>query len=264
MPLTLFQAEVCKLLSQNRTPDSHLAGGAALHFEPNSIRYSMDLDYLHDSERRVAEAFAADKTLLELKGYSCQIEMNQPGYLRCLIGKGSEFTKVEWARDSEWRFMPVKTHPDIGYVLDPIDLTINKVLALAGRDEARDFLDVLHTHKTILPLGAQIWAGCGKDPGLSPHSLLELLKRRGKYRDEDFLRLHLNVSINLRDLKKEWLVALDEAKVFIDHAPANEVGCLYYSVTDKKFMQPRIVHNEDQLICHFGKPGGVLPKPSSS
>jgi hypothetical protein len=31
MPLTPFQSEVAKLLAQNRTEDSHLAGGAAIY-----------------------------------------------------------------------------------------------------------------------------------------------------------------------------------------------------------------------------------------
>ena len=45
MPLTPIQKKIACLLSQNRSPESHLAGGAALHFEPNSMRYSKDLDY---------------------------------------------------------------------------------------------------------------------------------------------------------------------------------------------------------------------------
>lgn len=44
MPLTNFQAAIARLLSTNRSPDSYLAGGAALHIEPNSTRYSNDLD----------------------------------------------------------------------------------------------------------------------------------------------------------------------------------------------------------------------------
>ena len=59
MPLTSFQSQVARLLAANRTPDSHLAGGAALHFAPNSIRYSNDLDYFQDSVERVATAFSA-------------------------------------------------------------------------------------------------------------------------------------------------------------------------------------------------------------
>ena len=66
MPLTSYQATVAKLLASQRTPDSYLAGGAALHIEPTSTRYSNDLDYFHDSVERVASAFADDRDLLDL------------------------------------------------------------------------------------------------------------------------------------------------------------------------------------------------------
>ncbi|MEZ4270033.1 MAG: hypothetical protein R3C68_00900 [Myxococcota bacterium] len=52
MPLTAFQSELARLLAIHRTPDSYLAGGAALHLEPNTARYSNDLDYFHDSAQK--------------------------------------------------------------------------------------------------------------------------------------------------------------------------------------------------------------------
>jgi len=57
-----------------------------------------------------------------------------------------------------------------------------RVLALAGRDEPRDVLDTLHLHRLVLAPGALCWAACGKDPGFTPLSLLELLRRRGRVR----------------------------------------------------------------------------------
>ena len=56
MPLTSYQASLARLLSENRTVDSYLAGGAAILIDPNTVRFSRDLDYFHDSEARVAEA----------------------------------------------------------------------------------------------------------------------------------------------------------------------------------------------------------------
>lgn len=40
MPLTPFQAGLLAILAPARTPDSYLAGGTALHLEPNSLRFS--------------------------------------------------------------------------------------------------------------------------------------------------------------------------------------------------------------------------------
>ena len=134
MPLTTFQSNISQLLAPNRSPDSYLAGGAALHLAPNSKRYSNDLDYFHDSEERVAQAFADDSTALTDAGYRVEMEMNQPGYIRAIVSKGKQRTKIEWAHDSAWRFMPPVKDKLIGYRLDPVDIAINQVLSLAWRD----------------------------------------------------------------------------------------------------------------------------------
>ena len=241
----------------NRTFDSYLAGGAAILIEPNTTRFSRDLDYFHDSEARVAEAFAADRRLLEKERYSIDVDLNQPGFVRAIVRQGGDATKVEWARDSAWRFMPTVRDERVGFVLHPVDLAVNKTLALAGRDEPRDVLDVLHLHRRVLGLGALCWAACGKDPGFTPLSLLELLRRRGRVREEDLARLDLAVPIDLQSLKREWLEALDSVGDFVTSRPPEEIGCLYYSASRHDFVDPGEVGDS---VPHFGCPGGVLPR----
>ena len=257
MPMTDYQAALARLLSGNRTFDSYLAGGAAILIEPNTTRFSRDLDYFHDSEARVAEAFAADRRLLEASGYSMTVDLNQPGYVRAIVRKGGDSTKVEWARDSAWRFMPTVRDERVGFVLHPADLAVNKVLALAGRDEPRDVLDALHLHERVLALGALCWAACGKDPGFTPLSLLELLRRRGRIGPEDLARLDLAVPLDLAATKRTWLAALDSVEPFVASRPAGEVGCLYYSRARRAFVDPR---EAADAVPHFGRPGGVLPR----
>lgn len=257
MPLTEHQAALARLLSRNRTFDSYLAGGAAILIEPNTTRFSRDLDYFHDSEARVAEAFEADRSLLEENGYDLEVSLNQPGYVRAVVRRDGLDTKVEWARDSSWRFMPTVREPEVGFVLHPVDLAVNKVLALAGRDEARDVLDTLHFHDTLLALGVLCWAACGKDPGYSPYSLLELLRRRGRLGEADLPRLALARPIDLRATKRKWLEALDTVEPFADSRPGDELGCLYYSASQKAFVDPR---ESADAVPHFGRPGGVLPR----
>ena len=261
VPLTDFQASLARLLSANRSFDSYLAGGAAILIEPNTTRFSRDLDYFHDSEARVAEAFAADRRLLEASGYSLNVELNQPGYIRAIVCKGGDATKVEWARDSAWRFMPTVRDDRVGFVLHPVDLAVNKVLALAGRDEPRDVLDALYLHTSVLGFGALCWAACGKDPGFSPLSLLELLRRRGRIRAEDLARLDLAEPIDLHTVKSAWLDALDSVEPFVASRPPKEIGCLYYSASKRTFLDPREVKD---AVPHFGRPGGVLPRIADS
>jgi hypothetical protein len=227
-----------------------------LHIEPNSKRYSNDLDYFHDSEERVASAFAVDRVALERAGYSVEVSMNQPGFIRAIVRKGPDATKVDWAHDSAWRFLPPIKHETSGYQLHEIDLAINKVLALAGRDEARDFLDVIDAHERILPLGALCWAASGKDPGFTPLFLLDLLRRKGRYHAEDFERLMLAAKPDLNALKLKWLAALDDADAFIRSRPEGEMGCLYYSSQGKCF----VGQVDKTSKPHYGRPGGVLPR----
>ena len=257
MPLTDHQARLARLLAKNRTSDSYLAGGAAILIEPNTARFSRDLDYFHDSELRVAEAFAADRKLLEDNGYTLDIDLNQPGYIRAVVDGGGQATKIEWAHDSSWRYMPTIYNERFGFVLHPVDLAVNKVLALAGRDEARDVVDTLHFHRTLLGLGPLCWAACGKDPGYSPLSLLELLRRRGRIHPEDLGRLALAQPIDLQEIKRDWLAALDSVEPFVVSRPPEEIGCLYYSPAQQAFVDPG---DASDAVPHFGRPGGVVPR----
>jgi hypothetical protein len=262
MPLTEFQRRLLGDLAATPNDERYLAGGAAMHFAPNSIRYSDDLDFFHDSEARVAAAFAADRDRLEQLGYAVQVELSLPGFVRAVVTREPEATRIDWAHDSAWRFMPLVHDPLGGLLLHPVDLASNKVLALAGRDEPRDFVDILFVHERVLPLAALCWAAPGKDPGFTPLSLLELLKRRGKYHPEDFARLQLVAPFDLVRAKREWLDALAAAESFIAARPAGELGCLYYSSATGQFVLPApgVELAAAGIFPHFGVPGGVLPR----
>jgi hypothetical protein len=266
VPLTDFQSTLLAELAAPPNDDRYLAGGAAMHFAPNSVRYSDDLDFFHDSEARVAKAFAADRERLARAGYRVDAEQSLPGFVRAVVGKGEDATRVDWAHDSAWRFMPLVREPRGGLLLHPVDLAINKVLAVAGRDEPRDFVDILFVHDRVLPLAALCWAAVGKDPGFTPLSLLELLKRRGRYRPDDFTRLRLAEPFDVRDAKQIWLVALSEAEAFVRQRPPDESGCLYYSVSGKDFVMPRGDASlaAQGIELHFGAPRGVLPRMADS
>ena len=178
-----------------------------------------------------------------------------------IVRKEEHAAKVDWARDSDWRFMPTVRDDRVGFVLHPADLAVNKVLALAGRDEARDVLDTLYLHRQVLVLGALCWAACGKDPGFTPLSLLELLRRRGRIRAQDLERLDLAESVDLPSIKNSWLEALDSVEPFVASRPSEEIGCLYYSASQREFVDPREVTD---AVPHFGRPGGVLPRVTDS
>jgi hypothetical protein len=262
VPLTDFQRALLAELAKVPTDARYLAGGAALHFAPNTARYSDDLDFFHDSEVRVAEAFAADRAQLTAADYSVDVELSQPGLVRAIVRRGDSATRVDWAHNSAWRFLPLVHDTLGGWLLHPMDLAINKLLALAGRDEARDFVDILYVHREVLPLGGLVWAATGKDPGFSPLSLLELLKRRGRHRPEEVARLHLAQPFDLAVAKEAWRAALDAADQFVRTRPSTELGCLYYAPGERRFALPDadVALDAQGLVPHYGALGGVIPQ----
>lgn len=265
VPLTDLQRAILSLIGASRTPDSYVAGGTALHFTPESTRYSHDLDLFHDAEERVAEAFEADRSTLEEGGFAVNPVLSQPGFIRAVVAHDGRATQIDWAHDSSWRFMPVVEDPLGGYLLHPVDIATNKALALAGRDEPRDFVDILYVIDTIMPLGALVWAAVAKDPGYNPRSLLEQLRRRGKVRPEEVARLDLRVPFDVEEARNRWRGALERAEEFVMSRPPDEVGCLYYDPAGERFVEPDSARplEEQGLVIHYGRPGGVLPRPST-
>jgi hypothetical protein len=256
MPLTDIQMNVLATLAENPTEQRHLAGAAAIHMAPGSSRISHDLDLFHDSERAVGETFAVDRELLHNRGFSVTVLLSQPGFIRTQVADGVDSVLVEWAWDSAWRFMPPVPIERVGMVLHPVDLAINKVLALAGRNEPRDFLDTLYLDAHVLPLGALIWAAAGKDPGWNPGMLHQWLLRRGSIRADELKRLDLSTPANPATLREQWRAALAAADAFIQSRPPEESGCLYIHPESGKFFAPQPV---DQPVLHRPSIGGVLP-----
>ncbi len=257
MPLTPIQIEVLGLLASNRSPESHLAGATGILMAADSPRRSQDIDLFHDAEEEVARAFTADRTCLEKKGFGVSIQLSQPGFIRAEVGRtGGPAVRVDWAHDSLWRFLPPVRLEGIGFVLHPVDLAINKVLALAGRNEPRDFVDILYLTERILPLGALAWAAAGKDPGLNPIMLLDLLARRGRFQQRELDRLDLTRPLSIHEASAHYRDALQQGRDWIDTRPPEEAGCLYRRPDSALFFAP---HRSELCVVHRGAPGGVLP-----
>jgi hypothetical protein len=105
------------------------------------------------------------------------------GFFRAVITSTATATnlKIEWAVESSFRFFPLIKDEKLGYRLHNADLATNKILALAGRQTARDFLDSLYLHQTYLSLGALAWVASGKDPGFTPELIINEAKRESRY-----------------------------------------------------------------------------------
>jgi len=154
MPISEIQAAVLRQIAANRSPESYLAGATVIHRDADTPRYSQDLDFFHDLADSIAQSADRDAATLREAGYDVRWLMRAPTFHRAVVTVGRQQLKIEWAQDSAFRFFPVQKDERFGYRLHDADAAVNKVLALAGRDEIRDFVDVLHLHRNYLSLGA--------------------------------------------------------------------------------------------------------------
>jgi hypothetical protein len=262
VPLTAFHKEVAHVLAAHRNPESHVAGGAVINRSDDSIRYSDDLDFFHDVAESVSVCAMKDIQTLRDRAYSVDLLLSQPGHYRATVSRGDNSVRLDWTTDSAFRFFPVEEDKDFGYCLHRADLATNKVLALAGREEIRDFLDIIYLDSSYLDLGAIVWAACGKDPGYTPSLLLDLTNRHVRFHERDLAAENLNRPIDLRDLKKQWIAGRERAEDLIAKLPGEELGCLYLDHENKPVMPDPSDPSFPLLRRHFGSVRGAWPKIS--
>jgi len=259
MPISEFQAEVLRRIAANRSPDSYLAGATVLHRDEKSPRFSQDLDFFHDVGDSVVRSAEKDAEVLAAAGCEMDWLLRTPTFYRALVTQGDRKLRLEWAHDSAFRFFPIQEDPQVGFRLHAADAATNKVLALAGRSEVRDFVDVIHLHETYLSLGALAWAACGKDPGFTPDFLLEQVARHSAYTQADLDRLDLRKPLDCGTLKRKWLAMLDDSRRLVEALPANEIGCLYLT-KDQIPISPHPSSDEFAgLTRHRGSVRGAWP-----
>lgn len=259
MPITEFQRTVLLLLKEHRNPNSYVAGGVAILRSAASTRHSNDIDFFHDTDEAIIIGAKADRELLREHGYEVRTIIEQPGFIRAVISKVRESLKLEWVRDTAFRFFPTIEDFDLGYRLHDIDLAVNKCLALANRHEVRDILDLMQLHKTTLSISGACWAACGKDPGFTPQLLLDLIRRHSIIRPEQLASESLTAPISPTELKSEWWALLEEATHNLEAFLAADLGCLYLDSTGEPVHFP-MPQDTAKYRRHFGSPGGSWPR----
>ncbi len=247
VPLSSLQREILLLLAAHRDPESYIAGSTYL--TRRGSRYSDDIDIFHDREERVARAAEEDVATLQAAAMGVRWERREAAFYQALISKDGESAKLEWAQDSDFRFYPIIRDPEFGYVLHPIDLATNKIMAAAGRREPRDVVDLVAIHDEILPLGAVAWAAVGKALGFTPEGLINEVRRLAHYTEADFRRVASKPPVDAIEIMRRLRQALEEADAFVRRMPTGKVGLLF--LRDGKAVQP----DPDQLDAYTTHPG---------
>ena len=258
MPLSKIQTEILRVIAEQRDPESYVAGATPLNV--SAARFSSDVDLFHDREEQVAAAAERDSEALRAAGYKITWLRREPAIQTAEITKGGDSTRLEWAADSDYRFFPAMKDEIFGFVLHPVDLALNKVMAAAGRREVRDIVDLALIDETILPLGALVWAAVEKSPGFNPEGLIAAIRRNLHHPKAEWDSLEAGEPIDPKLVVDRVRAALDRAEKFVAQMPTEKMGLLFLHAGE--VVQPDPKRLED-YVTHAGYRGGQWPSDPS-
>jgi hypothetical protein len=266
MPLTDYQRRVCRLLAAERVSrgERYIAGGAALNEMLAAPRVSHDVDLFHDTAEAVLVSWETDRQTLMRAGHDVRTLRQFPAFVEAEVRMGADGVILQWVQDSAFRFFPLVEHPDFGLALHPFDLATNKILALVGRAEVRDWVDIVHCHGSLQPFGYLVWAASGKDPGLSPAFILEQAARSAHYSKPDLATLAFEGHMpDIEELGKTWRLMLREADAIAAQLPEDRVGTCILTRSGELFRGPcdalQQAAANDILVFHEGSIRGAWP-----
>jgi hypothetical protein len=269
MAVTEFQRAICRLIARQRVEsgESYVAGAVALNTLTGATRISRDIDLFHDTAQAVAASWKADRDLLESHGYQIHNQRERDAFVEAEVSREGQSVIMQWAADSAFRFFPLAQHEDFGLTLHPFDLATNKVLALVGRLEARDWVDVINCHERIQRLGYLAWAASGKDPGFSPGAILEQAGRSARYSTVELAALSFaGPTPDAAELSQRWHAMLDEARGLVKLLPPPEIGSCVLDQSGNLFMgdteQLSAALSAHTVRFHEGRIHGALPRLS--
>lgn len=260
MPIGDFEREVLRLLAANRNPDSFVGGGTVINQPSTAPRSSEDIDVFHDTQESLRQSMEADLRSLRGAGYQADVVAVTVSFARASVARGGRQTKIEWVNDSPFRFFPIEPDHELGWRLNFWDAATNKVLAVAGRTAARDYVDLLYLHERHLSFGSLVWAAAAKDPGLTPELIVQLARRNSKYRLEDFDGVRTSQPVDLRAMKAAFLQAADAAEELFIRLPVEELGCFYLDAKGHPIEPNPSDDRFPELQRHFGSVKGAWPR----
>ncbi|MBQ6248380.1 MAG: nucleotidyl transferase AbiEii/AbiGii toxin family protein [Kiritimatiellae bacterium] len=266
MAATEFQASILKRVARSRLDggQSYVAGGLALNVALGTPRLSHDIDIFNDTVEAVASAFTRDTAILRDAGYEVIPKRQYDNFREAVVLQGENFTTIQWAYDSAYRFFPLVEDPLLGLVLHPFDLATNKVLALIGRREPRDFVDVLNSHDVMQPLPYLAWAACGKDPGFNPAFLIDFAARTRYNQVELDQEVDTLGHLDAAALMRKWHEMIWAARETITILPPEEAGKCVANADGTLFRgsddELRAALDADRIVFHEGCIHGAWPR----
>lgn len=183
--LTSLQRRILRV-TRMVVPDEQLvlAGGAALIEHAVVDRPTRDVDLFAIDADVVDRSVDLIVTALEDDGLRVERVRSMTGFHRLLVADGASATcEVDLGVDA--RLFDV-VHLDVGATLSLDELAADKTLALFGRAEARDFVDVAALLEHGYAWSRLCELAAAKDSGFSIDRLLEALRAFGRLDAAEF------------------------------------------------------------------------------
>jgi hypothetical protein len=183
-----------------------LAGGGALIAQQLIDRPTDDLDFFtspqHTSVVPAARAFAIAGAG---RGWEAAVIQEVPTFCRMHLTGMDDELLVDLAIDAPPRLPTI--HTAVGPMLDPLELAGQKLLALFGRAEPRDFADVFLLARRfgkpeLLARASDI------DPGFDPVVLASMMRMLDRFEDDE-LPVAVDAMAHLRDFFHDWVLELE-------------------------------------------------------
>lgn len=266
MAVTPLQSDILRLLAASRRErrESYVAGGVALNMLLAAPRRSRDIDLFHDTEEALSKTWTSDRDLLTNNGFALTVLREVSSFVEARVSRGGERSVMQWTRDSAYRFFPLVEDDRMGLALHPFDLATNKVLAMAGRVEPRDWIDALNCDERLQPFGYLVWSACGKDPGYNPKSLLAAVSRAHYSQAELDVLDFEGFRPDARELGQRWHAILKVAREVVDALPPRQTGkCV--TLRGGELCRSQLdglveALRKDEVCFHEGCIGGAWPR----
>jgi predicted nucleotidyltransferase component of viral defense system len=208
--LTNLQKEI--LLRFSELPDReafYLTGGTALSAIFLKHRRSNDLDFFTSIEELILPLSQKLETSLIKEGFKVERSRGFHSFVELSVSLANDSTVVHFAIDSPFRFEQPFIFKEIpGVNVDSlIDIATNKLLALFGRAELRDFIDIYFLCKEHFNKPELIEKAAQKDPGFDLYWLGIAMERITDFSDDspDLHLLSRSCTMNeLREFFSDW------------------------------------------------------------
>lgn len=181
--LSQLQEQVAEIVAGlDEARDFALAGGSALIARGEIQRQTRDLDFFGLEANAVDRLLPLVEHALQAAGLTVRRIHVSTGFARLIVESGEERTELDLGTDA--RLFPAEAG-EPAPVLSAEELAVDKVLAVFGRAEARDFADLMALEPRY-GLDRLCQLAADKDLGFHPGVFADMLSQFNRLRRQEF------------------------------------------------------------------------------